>query len=242
MEPLFGQHSVGHPPLFSSLDDLCLDMIMSMLDRRSLLSLVICHRRFGQLLTYEQVISAARATESRNIHFIVERILQQAVDKSEIFMPSPTRLLRLINGTRCEHCRNHNVSTATCGLFLCFECTATLLVRTKNTPPRVKLSAPFVADASGECSGPCRVSMDAATPEAKERERQNDDDDEDNQQLQNAMHQTRIGWTYDKGREFSHLYKAKFGTFACPDEESPLTNSVSVFVPFRPSMRGTVVQ
>ena len=90
---------------------------MSMLDSRSLLKFASCHKRFLPIVSYDRVVSVAVATESRDVHFIIERIKHHAVKKSEIFMPSPARLLRLINGIRCELCQKNNVSTAVCGSF-----------------------------------------------------------------------------------------------------------------------------
>ena len=177
-----------------SLDELCVDMVMSFLDRRTLLAFSACHKRFGAIVSYEHVVAAAGATESPKLCEIVKKIQEQAVEQGEIFMPSPQRLLRLINVVRCELCRQRLVSRATCGLFVCRECEETLLIRSK--PPRVRLCAPF-QDASGEFAGPCKLALEASFNEtdASERERRH-----------RAMHVERIGWTDEQAVAFSLLY------------------------------------
>ena len=191
---------------FPFLIDLCVDLIMSFLDSRSLWSLAICHQRFGPIVSYDHVLSAARATESRNVHSIIKGIKEQAVDNLDIFMPSPMRLLRLTNGVHCELCRKCTVSTVTCGLFFCHGCVETLLIQGMDNPPRVQLSSPF-ADASGEYSGPHKNSIE--TFDAKQRERHF-----------RYLHESQTGWTAGRQRAFCQIYEAKIGSWTWEDDDS----------------------
>ena len=203
--------------------DLCVDSIMAFLDNRKVLCFATCHRRFATIVSYEHVLTAARATESQDVRSIMEKIKKQAVDKSQIFMPSPIRLLKLTCGVRiCELCRSpdKHVSTVTCGLFLCSECICTLLARQDDDPPRVRMCAEFV-DANGECAGPFAVSHPLATADGV--------DTKQGERCVRQAHEKRIGWTADRHREFCQIYDAMIQTWPREDKDSVGSFVISLY-------------
>ena len=189
--------STGNCCLFQRLDDFVLDAVMACLDCRSLLSFASCHKRFLPLVSYEIVLAAARATENGKLSDLLQQVNKQAVEMSEIFMPSSTRLLRLINAQRCELCRQGHSAFVTCGMYLCNECSRLLLILIGGEPPRVRLCVPFT-DASGEYVGPCKVSLRKELGGTDTEERELDD---------LHVHKKRIGWTGNRPRAFRRLFK-----------------------------------
>ena len=86
--------------VFGNLD-ICTHMF-SFLKIRELYSLVMSHPDYMKRLTYAHVIRSAML--SGGYASISAKNLVQLVRKRSIFVPSPIRMLRLMNGKRCEKC------------------------------------------------------------------------------------------------------------------------------------------
>lgn len=109
-------------------------------------------RKVGRSQEKENVY-AAKGAKSEHVFRVVEGVMAKAVYKSEIFMPSPMRLLRLVNGVKCELCRKQSVADRSCGMVLCSECTEIVLIRPNGMALRSRLRSPL-SHPSGEYIGP----------------------------------------------------------------------------------------
>lgn len=171
---------------FDSLGSILVERIVSFLSPAELLGLSVCSQRFRQHINHEHVVTCAMLNGGQTER-TVTMVLDMAVpsksgDQSTatIHFPTPIRLLRLINGTKCEspECSS-SVTTAIphFGLFLCWNCFLDIttpielgnavIVNEKRIARFVYmgsahvLKTPFI-DTSGERAGPI-VSWDVAS-------------------------------------------------------------------------------
>ena len=73
-------------------------------------------------------------------------------------------------------------------------------------------------DAAGECSGPCKVSLEAHLGGTDTLEREMQD---------RQAHEKRIGWTVPRSLGFSRLYEANIGTWTWTWAEIDAIESMS---------------
>ena len=105
-----------------SLSDDILAHIMSFLDKHTLLSFASCTKSLGSYVTKSMVVKAAMSAGG-NAKISINEICRLE-ENASIYPPSPMRLLRLVNGKRCEICLQHSVSHVRVdfGNFVCWQC------------------------------------------------------------------------------------------------------------------------
>lgn len=95
--------------------------IISYLDIKSLYQVSITRKSFASLICHEHVVRAALFQGGHAAKRIEAMI--RLVKKRKIWTPSPLRLLRLMNGKRCEGCNQKTVQfnhmSDAFGVFLC---------------------------------------------------------------------------------------------------------------------------
>lgn len=169
-----------------TLDPGVLAIVVSFLNPRDLLHLSMCSKTDRENILHDHVVTSGLISggqAKRTATQVVEMALPRTIDgasRASIHLPTPIRLLRLINGTRCEYraCSSAAVTTI-CphfGLFLCWDCflsVTTEIDREHEVIANEKriarlyrrkahvLKSPF-RDASGEIAGPI-VSWDVAS-------------------------------------------------------------------------------
>lgn len=148
--------------------------IFSFLDIRSLYNVVMTSKEGMKLLRHEHVVRSSMM-QGGHSKTSMERLVP-LIEQRSIWIPSPLRMLRLVNGKTCERCcqgRVHLVSD-NYGVFFCFHgciqgrSTKGVAFNSKWSPyvvdqPRIAKAAycssayvwirPFM-DASGERAGP----------------------------------------------------------------------------------------
>ncbi|CAJ1966361.1 unnamed protein product [Cylindrotheca closterium] len=123
--------------------------LFSFLDTRSLLKFSCLNKEFMSLLTYHHVVRAAMMQGGFGAQSL-ERLVR-ILECFDIWVPSPTRLLRIVCGKRCEKCFDSTrYVSASFGVFLCDNCivTCTTPVDHGNKTIVAHKKAPFV------CYGP----------------------------------------------------------------------------------------
>lgn len=117
--------------LFSN--DLIATAVCSFLDVRELLHLSMCSKFISEQIRYEHVVVSAlmhgghAKTSMQNLVRLLRNTKpgqQQQLQHRKIYVPSPLRMLRLMNGKRCEQCGQARVSTVPedFGVFFCSKC------------------------------------------------------------------------------------------------------------------------
>ncbi|KAI2502396.1 hypothetical protein MHU86_12053 [Fragilaria crotonensis] len=165
-------------------------IVLSFINPRGLLHLSMCCRRYSQgtRINHDHVVTSALQSggqAKRTAIQVLERALpstNNAPSDASIHLPSPLRLLRLVNGTRCESRACMSAVTTPSphfGLFLCWDCFLGITTEidlhhealaTERRMSRLYrwnahvLTIPFT-DASGERAGPI-ISWDVASEAA----------------------------------------------------------------------------
>lgn len=180
-----GRHSDS---ALDSLDPALFAMVISFINPRDLLHLSMCSKRFSQTtrINHDHVVTSALLSGGKAKR-IATQVMEMALplsstapSRTSIHLPTPIRLLRLVNGTRCESRACSSAVTASLcprfGLFLCWDCFFSLttavdlkheVIATKKRMARLYRSKahvvkiPFI-DASGEIAGPI-VTWDVAS-------------------------------------------------------------------------------
>jgi len=125
---------------FDSLCDDVINVIYMMLDSpRDLYNIAFCSKRLLSIVSYEHILRSAIFQQKNPAKTAVT--IFEAVQQSSIYVPSISRLLRLVNGRRCERgslCwgydmveRNSslvNFARPGIGLYLCRKCIAGMTV------------------------------------------------------------------------------------------------------------------
>ncbi len=89
------------------IDDLCGGIIQNIYsyldDSRDLYNFSQCSKWLSSLVKYEHVVQVAVFENKKSYQYkkIIDRV-EHALDKNSIYVPSVHRLLRLVNGVRCE--------------------------------------------------------------------------------------------------------------------------------------------
>ena len=101
----------------SPFDHLCEDIIRNIIsminDPREILNLSLCSTRIRQCVTYENVIRAAVFAGNKFVRRSMESLIE-LLHHQNIYVPTPQRLLRIVNGKRCERgdkCWCYNLRT-----------------------------------------------------------------------------------------------------------------------------------
>ena len=118
------------PPPVTVLDDAVLSLVGEFLNARDLLNFATCCKTFTdpKYLNYNVVIRSASFTGGHP-KTKLDNIISCIRERS-IWTPSPLRLLRFVNGRRCEKCvmerrkniRNTNVVHYNFGVYYCLDC------------------------------------------------------------------------------------------------------------------------
>lgn len=98
--------------------------IASYLDVKTLFAFVFCKKDWQHALTHEHVFRSGAAAGG-HASKTIDIMYQQCVHRRSVYLPTPIRLLRLVNGRRCEKpgCnRKTNHVRIPSGLFLCWQC------------------------------------------------------------------------------------------------------------------------
>lgn len=98
--------------------------IMNFVDLKTLYRMVFSSKQFQELLQVRMVVRAALMKGGKT-KLSFERLFK-LIERNAIWAPSPTRLIRLACGVRCEICDVSQVSLIhdTYGLFVCKRCLA----------------------------------------------------------------------------------------------------------------------
>ncbi|KAI2510216.1 hypothetical protein MHU86_4248 [Fragilaria crotonensis] len=174
--------------VLESLEPGAFAIVASFISPRDLLCLSMCSKRYrySQCIRHDHVVTSALLAggqAKRTATQVIEMALPSTGnDKTSgsIHLPTPIRLLRLINGTRCESPGCSAAMTTVrphFGLFLCWDCflgvTTVIdlkhevivnekrIARFENRRNAHVLTSPFI-DTSGERAGPI-VSWDAVS-------------------------------------------------------------------------------
>jgi len=103
-------------------------MVCSFLDVKELLHLAMCSKFIGEQIKHEHVVVSAlmhgghaKSSMERLVGLIRGNTNQQQHQR-KIYVPSPLRMLRLMNGKRCERCNEAKVNMVSqdFGVFLCW--------------------------------------------------------------------------------------------------------------------------
>lgn len=78
------------------------DEILSFLDPRSLLRMTMVTKESHCLISYQLVVRIAVAHSLRS--YCIVSTLLRSVDNGLVYCPTPMRMLRLLNGQKCEFC------------------------------------------------------------------------------------------------------------------------------------------
>jgi hypothetical protein len=124
---------VSDDAVFDDIDPLALDKILAFLDVKSLFRFSFSSKRFGQIVTHEHVVRSALISGGHAKRTASE-IIELALKRKTLYLPTPLRLLRLVNGKTCE--------TENCtalvkhirpgyGLFFCWSCLVSRTVEFK---------------------------------------------------------------------------------------------------------------
>jgi len=154
--------------------------VCSFLDVKELLHLTMCSKFVGEQIKHEHVVVSAlmhgghaKTSMERLVGLLRNNEQQPQQQHRKIYVPSPLRLLRLVNGKRCERCNGAGLKMVSCdfGVFFCSECNMLYTKRVaRNTGWIPFLEHPRVAaaryisncyifthtyhDTAGEVSGP----------------------------------------------------------------------------------------
>ncbi|KAI2502391.1 hypothetical protein MHU86_12048 [Fragilaria crotonensis] len=194
--------------VLDSLEPGVFAIVLSFVNPRGLLHLSMCCKRYSQgtRIHHDHVVSSALLSggqAKRTVTQVIEMALPSptnAPSDTSIHLPSPLRLLRLINGTRCESraCMSAVTDTTICpyfGLFLCWDCflgiTTAIDLQHETLAGEKRLARLFrqnahvlttpFTDTSGERAGPI-ISWDVASGAA------------DNEQVQTLLNQADQAW------------------------------------------------
>ena len=101
--------SIAAPPFQIPIDDLCggiIQRIYSMLnDPRDIWNFSRCSKRLGELVEYKSIVRAAAFNaiiREKEKPIRILKTIERAMSAESAYVPSPQRLLRVVNGTRCE--------------------------------------------------------------------------------------------------------------------------------------------
>lgn len=152
------------------VDPLAIDRILGYLDVKSLYRFAFCTKRFSEIVTHEHVVRSAMISGG-HANKTMSDVIDLALNKQNIFLPSPSRLLRLANGKCCENklCTAlvHHIRPGY-GLFFCWDCLTGSTIAIKNSHKMLKndrvargeysrksylLKRPYT-DTAGERAGP----------------------------------------------------------------------------------------
>ena len=99
-----------------------LSQVAAYLEPRELFNLVFLNRKVMETLTIETVMKSAMMTGGHAMTTLEEILV--LLNATSIYSPSAVRLLRLINGIRCEICNERCVNHARKGyaIFVCWHC------------------------------------------------------------------------------------------------------------------------
>jgi hypothetical protein len=97
-------------------------VVFSFLAARDLYRFATCSKSFMTRLTHKDVVRSA-IYNGGHAKSSLERIIPLIKARS-IWTPSPVRLLRVVNGRRCEHCLlgRANMINKNYGVFFCWDC------------------------------------------------------------------------------------------------------------------------
>lgn len=116
--------------VFHELPSEIFSLVLQFLSPRQILALASCSSMIMQYVTYELVIRntvlAGGAHPVFNLNAVFRGLGRQA-----IYIPSPMRLLRIMNGRRCERCYR-KTNTLRLGLFICSKCVNELTYRERK--------------------------------------------------------------------------------------------------------------
>lgn len=152
------------------IDPLAIDCILGYLDVKSLYRFAFCSKHFSEVVTHEHVVRSAMISGG-HANKTMSDVIDLALNKRNIFLPSPSRLLRLANGKCCENklCTAlvHHIRPGY-GLFFCWDCLTGSTIAIKNSHKMLKndrvargeysrksylLKRPYT-DTAGERAGP----------------------------------------------------------------------------------------
>lgn len=113
-----------------SLD--ALSLVMEFLSPKQLYNMAFTCRTLRNLVTTKMVLQSALIAGGHAETTVME--LHKLLSNQSMHVPSPLRLLRLVNGKRCEFCNQNNVKFArpSLGIFACWDCTTQSLTRVFN--------------------------------------------------------------------------------------------------------------
>ena len=121
----------------SKISAVSLTKVGSYLAPREMFNLFFLSKELMESLTTEMVVQSAMMSGGRSLTTIKK--LMPLMDEGSIHVPSPQRLLRLINAKRCEFCLTNKVSDirSTFAFAVCWLCqtrnlTETIVKTTKN--------------------------------------------------------------------------------------------------------------
>jgi len=105
-----------------TLPDEILVHVMGYLDKQTLLCFATCKKTLSSYVTKRMVVKAALCAGGKAKTSIIE--ICRLEKKASIYPPSPMRLLRLLNGKKCEICLKNSVAHVRLefGNFVCWDC------------------------------------------------------------------------------------------------------------------------
>ena len=106
--------SIVTPPFQMPIDNLCggiIQRIYSMLnDPRDIWNFSRCSKRLGELVEYKSIVRAVAFNaiiREKKKPLRILKTIERAMSAESAYVPSPQRLLRVVNGTRCEMGKTH---------------------------------------------------------------------------------------------------------------------------------------